>query len=102
MLKSLWYSFLDNYISECNCKKWQECKRCGKDYSDWKCKGCKMMIFGSKFVCIKCNIDRYGDKVAPVRQFGDWICPNCNEHLFRKRNKCRKCGTNKPKEYIFQ
>jgi hypothetical protein len=62
---------------------------------DWYCKGCNMRIFASKSKCLKCNMDRNGNKLAPVRRFGDWNCPTCNELVFASKDTCRRCGTNK-------
>ena len=63
--------------------------------SDWHCKICDLMIFGSKDKCFKCGT--FKSKCANSRlNFGidDWKC-SCGETNFRKRDKCRKCEKSK-------
>ena len=32
-------------------------------HSDWKCKGCNFLVYGSKDKCIKCNMDKNGNSL---------------------------------------
>ena len=64
---------------------------------DWTCKECNGKIFGSKFQCNKCNIDKNGNKVAKTKQGkpGDWTCKGCNGLIFASKSKCFKCNMDK-------
>ena len=60
--------------------------------TDWVCSGCDKVIFGSKEICVKCNIDRYGNKRgASTHPSGDWNCPRCSFRVFSERKYCNKC-----------
>ena len=59
-------------------------------HSDWLCKKCNKIIFGSKQQCYKCKTLR--------PKTGDWYCQyhdeneKCGELNFAKNTKCRKCN----------
>ena len=59
---------------------------------NWICKSCNREIFGSKEYCLKCNIDRHGErKFVPLHPSGDWNCPICKFRVSILNQYCNKC-----------
>jgi hypothetical protein len=69
--------------------------------SDWNCKGCNFLIYGSKDRCFKCNLDRNGDKVVQKRA-GDWNCKGCGFLLYASKASCFKCKLNRKGDKVVQ
>lgn len=61
---------------------------------DWYCPQCRGLIFASKKMCLKCKVDRNGQK-QNLKKIGDWICKACGDYQFARNSKCRKCNAPK-------
>jgi hypothetical protein len=60
--------------------------------NDWTCSTCNQNIYGSKDRCMKCNTDRYGNRIEEkVHVSGDWICTICEFRVFWKTEYCDNC-----------
>ena len=71
---------------------WGDKRKCIFDRSDdWICKGCRGKVFGNRDRCVRCNLDKYGNKDIRYN-CGDWICKGCGCKIFGKKKKCFKCN----------
>lgn len=62
---------------------------------NWICKCCNREIFGSKEYCLKCNLDKNGNKkFIHLHTSGDWNCPVCKFRVSILNKYCNKCNVN--------
>ncbi|KAF9194458.1 hypothetical protein BGZ51_009538 [Haplosporangium sp. Z 767] len=82
---------------------------------DWSCPSCNSYNFASRFVCMRCGLNKPRDAspstgagpgyappppMTPPMKPGDWMCPNaqCGYHNFAKRTTCARCQANAPNQ----